>query len=141
VPDVAAAASSFPGWPVALGGTWLIDGGTSAAAPLIASAMAVLSADLRRRHLPAVGPANGLFYYLAGRRPSVFWDVIRGNNGFFAKVPAHVARRGYDLASGLGVPQFAEIGRVIPVAAGQRIASRTAGARRQAELDRGRPPR
>jgi subtilase family serine protease len=121
VPDVAAAASTFPGWPVALGGTWLIDGGTSAAAPLVASAMAVLSADLRRRHLPPVGPANGLFYYLARHRPSAFWDVIRGNNGFFANVPAHVARRGYDLASGLGVPQFAEIARVMPAAAGQRV--------------------
>ena len=128
MPDVAAAASNFPGWPVALGGTWLIDGGTSAAAPLVASAMAVLSADLRRRHLPAVGPANGLFYYLARHRPSAFWDVIHGNNGFFAKVPAHVARRGYDLASGLGVPQFAEIARVMPAAAGQRVASRAAGA-------------
>jgi subtilase family serine protease len=128
VPDVAAAASNFPGWPVALGGTWLIDGGTSAAAPLIASAMAVVSADLERRHLPAVGPANGLLYYLARHRPSAFWDVIHGNNRFFAKVPARVARRGYDLASGLGVPQFAEIARVMPSAAGQRVASRPAAA-------------
>ena len=125
VPDVAAAASTFPGWPVALGGTWLIDGGTSAAAPLVASAMAVLSADLRRRRLPVVGPANGLFYYLAHRRRSAFWDVTRGNNGFFATVPAHFARRGYDLASGLGVPQFAAIARLIPAAAaGKRLASR-----------------
>jgi subtilase family serine protease len=116
VPDVAAAASNFPGWPVALGGTWLIDGGTSAAAPLVASAMAVLSADLERRHLPPVGPADGLFYYLARHRPATFWDVVHGNNGFFAKVPARVARRGYDLASGVGVPQFAEIARAMPAA-------------------------
>jgi hypothetical protein len=126
VPDVAAAASTFPGWPVALGGTWLIDGGTSAAAPLVASAMAVLSADLTRRHLAAVGPADGLFYYLARHHPSAFWDVVHGNNGFYARVPAHVARRGYDLASGLGVPQFAEIAHVMPPAARRGVPSRTA---------------
>jgi kumamolisin len=121
VPDVAAAASNFPGWPVVLGGTWLIDGGTSATAPLVASAMAVVSADLTRRHLPPVGPANGLFYYLARHHPSAFWDVTHGNNRFFAKVPGHVARRGYDLASGLGVPRFSAVARAMPAAA---VASR-----------------
>lgn len=126
VPDVAAAASTFPGWPVALGGTWLIDGGTSAAAPLVASAMAILSADLIRRHLPAIGPADGLFYYLARHRPSAFWDVVHGNNGFFATVPAHVARRGYDLASGLGVPQFAEIARLTAPGTRRGVPSATA---------------
>jgi subtilase family serine protease len=114
VPDVAAAASSFPGWAIVLGGHWELDGGTSAAAPLVASAMAVLSSDLERRHLPPVGPADGLFYYLAAHQPSALWDVVRGNNGFFRKVPAHFAKRGYDLASGLGVPEFAQIARVMP---------------------------
>jgi subtilase family serine protease len=120
VPDLAAAASSFPGWAVVLGGHWELDGGTSAAAPLVASAMAVLSSDLRRRHLPPVGPADGLFYYLASHRPKALWDVIRGNNGFFRKVPAHHAKRGYDLASGLGVPQFAQVARVLPAPARAR---------------------
>jgi hypothetical protein len=59
-----------------------------------------------------------LFYYLARCHRSAFWDVIRGDNGFFARVPAHVARRGYDLASGLGVPQFAEVARLMPAAGG-----------------------
>ena len=114
VPDVAAAASSFPGWAVVLGGHWELDGGTSAAAPLVASAMAVLSSDLQRRHLPPIGPADGLFYYLAAHSPSALWDVVHGNNGFFRHVPAHYAKRGYDLASGLGVPQFAQIARLLP---------------------------
>ena len=35
VPDVSAVASSFPGWPVMLGGHWVLDGGTSAAAPRV----------------------------------------------------------------------------------------------------------
>ena len=58
VPDVSAAASSFPGWPVVLGGHWTVDAGTSAATPLVAAAMAVVSADLQRQHLPPVGPAD-----------------------------------------------------------------------------------
>ena len=120
VPDVAAAASSFPGWPVSLGGHWEVDGGTSAAAPLVASAMAVISSNLRRHHRPPVGPADGLLYYLAQRAPAALWDVVHGNNGFFRRVPAHFARRGYDLASGLGVPQFAQIARDLPAPAGVR---------------------
>jgi kumamolisin len=114
VPDVSAAASSFPGWPVVLGGHWTVDAGTSAAAPLVAAAMAVVSADLQRQHLPPVGPADGLFYYLAKCKPSAFWDVVQGNNGFFRKVPARYAKPGYDLASGLGVPQFAQVAQLIP---------------------------
>jgi subtilase family serine protease len=114
VPDVSAAASSFPGWPVVLGGHWTVDAGTSGAAPLVAAAMAVVSADLQRQHLPPVGPADGLFYYLARCRPSALWDVVKGNNGFFRKVPARYARPGYDLASGLGVPQFAQVAQLIP---------------------------
>jgi kumamolisin len=114
VPDVSAAASSFPGWAVVLGGHWAVDAGTSAAAPLVAAAMAVVSVDLQRHHLPPVGPADGLFYALARCRPSAFWDVVRGNNRFFSKVPARYAKRGYDLASGLGVPQFARVAQLIP---------------------------
>jgi kumamolisin len=118
VPDVSAAASSFPGWPVVLGGHWIVDAGTSGAAPLVAAAMAVVSADLQRQHLPPVGPADGLFYYLARCRPSAFWDVVQGNNGFFRKVPARYAKPGYDLASGLGVPQFAQVAQLLPAPGG-----------------------
>ncbi len=113
-PDVSAAASNFPGWPVVLGGNWISDGGTSASAPLVASAFAVLSRDLRHRHLPPVGPANGLLYYLARRSPATIYDVIRGNNGWSKKVPARHAHPGYDLASGLGVPRFAAIAGSVP---------------------------
>jgi len=113
-PDVSASASNFPGWPVELGGTWAIDGGTSGAAPLIASAMAVLSADQQRRHRPPIGPANGLFYYLARHAPSTIFDVVSGTNSYSPKVRGFRARRGYDLASGLGVPQFAALAAKLP---------------------------
>ena len=67
-PDVSAVASQFPGWPVVLAGHWETDAGTSAAAPLVASAMAILSAEQRRRHRPPIGAANGLFYALRAAR-------------------------------------------------------------------------
>jgi hypothetical protein len=114
VPDVSSAASEFPGWPVVLNGYWESDAGTSGAAPLVASAMAILSADQRRRGLPAIGPADGLLYHLAAYAPQTIYDVTRGNNGYLKKVPARHATRGYDLASGLGVPDFSRVAAALP---------------------------
>ena len=120
IPDVSAQASSFPGWPIVDGGSWIVDGGTSAAAPLVAGAMAVISAELQRRHLPPIGPANGLLYYLSSQRPTALWDVIQGNNHYLPSVPGFAAKRGYDLASGVGVPQFATTARDLPAPAPRR---------------------
>jgi kumamolisin len=121
IPDVSAQASSFPGWPIVDGGSWIVDGGTSAAAPLIAAAMAAVSVDLRRHHQPPIGPANGLLYYLSSRRTAALWDVISGNNRYFPTVPGFRAEPGYDLASGVGVPQFAFVARDVPFPARRRI--------------------
>ncbi len=112
-PDVSAVASEFPGWPVALNGHWVTDAGTSGSSPLVATAMAILSADQRARHRPAIGPANGLFYSLARHVPATRFDVVKGNNRYLRKVAPRRARRGYDLASGLGVPQFARLGAAL----------------------------
>jgi kumamolisin len=114
MPDVSAVASAFPGWPVALNGHWVTDAGTSAATPLVATAMAILSSDQRARHRPGVGPGNGLFYDLARHDPATRFDVVTGNNGYLRTVAPRRARRGYDLASGLGVPQFAALGAALP---------------------------
>lgn len=105
-PDISANASNFPGWPVVLDGNWEVDGGTSAAAPLMASAFAVLDSDLRARHRPPLGPVNGLLYLLHAWAPQTFYDIVSGANGYSRRVPARRAHRGYDLASGLGVPRF-----------------------------------
>lgn len=113
-PDVSAVASEFPGWPVVLNGHWVTDAGTSGSAPLVASAMAMLSAGQRHHHRPPIGPADGLIYYLARCAPSTIWDVVRGNNGYLAHVRAHTAKRGYDLASGIGVPRFATLPARLP---------------------------
>lgn len=113
-PDVSAAASQFPGWPVVLSGHWVTDAGTSSSAPLVAAALAIVSADQRRQHRPPLGPVDGLLYYKASRAPTTMFDVISGANGYLRSVPAHRAKRGYDLASGLGVPQFAALAAQLP---------------------------
>jgi subtilase family serine protease len=116
-PDVSAVASAFPGWPVVLAGNWVTDGGTSGSAPLLASAMAIASADERRAHRPPIGPANGLLYALAADRPATMWDVVSGANGYVPRIRGHRAARGYDLASGLGVPRFARVLAALPAPA------------------------
>jgi subtilase family serine protease len=114
VPDVAAVASNLPGWPVVFAHHWVIDGGTSGATPLIATATAILSADQRRHGQPPIGPPDGLFYELAGQQPSSFWDIVHGDNRYLSRVPWFRAKRGYDLASGLGIPRFSVLASRLP---------------------------
>ncbi|HVO52784.1 MAG TPA: S53 family peptidase [Solirubrobacterales bacterium] len=114
VPDLSAHASMLPGWPVVLAGNWVEDAGTSSSAPLLASAFAVLSAAQRRAGLPPLGPVDGLLYSLRASAPQTIFDVTEGNNGFLPKVHAFPAKPGYDLASGLGVPNFAALAAALP---------------------------
>jgi subtilase family serine protease len=118
VPDIAAMASNFPGYPVVLNNHWVVDAGTSAAAPLVAAAFAVIDAREHAHGEPVLGPVDGLLYYLHahGRRP--LYDIVSGSNKYYPNVPGWRAHRGYDLASGLGVPRFATIARELPRPAG-----------------------
>ena len=111
VPDVAAHASMLPGWPVNIEANWITDAGTSASSPLVAAAFAVIGARQRAAGLPPLGPVNGLLYASA---PATRYDITSGDNGYTRRVPAHAARPGYDLASGLGVPEFARLAFAIP---------------------------
>lgn len=114
VPDLSAHASMLPGWPVVTAGNWVEDAGTSASTPLLAAGFATLSARLRAAGQPPLGPVNGLIYALAGNGGGPVFDVVSGNNGYEAKVPAQVAGPGYDLASGLGVPRFDLLAAALP---------------------------
>jgi subtilase family serine protease len=114
VPDVSAHASMLPGWPVVLAGNWVEDAGTSASAPLVAGAFAVLSANERAAGRPPPGPVNGLLYELQGSAPGALFDVVSGNNGYDRRVRARSAAPGYDLASGLGVPRFDQLAAALP---------------------------
>jgi tripeptidyl-peptidase-1 len=101
----------LPGYPVAIGRNWVEDAGTSASAPLVAGAFAVLSARERAAGRPPLGPVNGLLYTSA---PQSLFDVVTGNNGYDRRVPARQAGPGYDLASGLGVPRFDVMAAALP---------------------------
>jgi subtilase family serine protease len=111
VPDVSAHASMLPGWPVVIGTNWVEDAGTSASAPLVAGAFAVLSARERAAGRPPLGPVNGLLYDSA---PQTVFDVVSGENGYDRRVRARQAGPGYDLASGLGVPRFDVLAATLP---------------------------
>jgi kumamolisin len=111
VPDVSAHASMLPGWPVVIANNWVEDAGTSASAPLVAGAFAVLSARERSAGRPPLGPVNGLLY--ASPAQAVF-DVVSGDNGYDRRVPANRAGPGYDLASGLGVPRLDALTAALP---------------------------
>jgi hypothetical protein len=114
VPDLSAHASMLPGWPVAISTNWVEDAGTSASAPLLAGAFAVVSATERAAGRPPLGPLNGLMYSLRVSAAETLFDVVSGNNGYLPKVPALSAKPGYDLASGLGVPRFDELAAGLP---------------------------
>jgi subtilase family serine protease len=121
VPDVAAHASEFAGWPAA----GVFDGelmvvpfaGTSAASPLVAANLALLAAAERRAGRGPLGFVNPMLYALA-EKPAVykkaFYDVTEGSNQIFFEASCCVATKGYDQATGLGALTFDELIKVIP---------------------------
>ncbi|MDQ6774894.1 MAG: protease pro-enzyme activation domain-containing protein [Actinomycetota bacterium] len=106
VPDVSANADPFTGYLIYYQGAWSGIGGTSAAAPVWASLVALADAS------PActgtsVGFANPALYRVAGgpQYASAFNDVTAGNNDFTGTNGGRFAAGpGYDMASGLGTP-------------------------------------
>jgi len=112
VPDVSALADVVPGWPVVINSTLQTVGGTSGSTPFTAAATAKVIASEQSAGRPAVGLANGWFYKAASQ-PSAFFDVTTGSNDL-AGVGCCQATVGYDLASGLGVPNWASLPAALP---------------------------
>ena len=117
VPDISAQAGPFPSLPIVSNGTIIINGGTSQASPMMAAAMALISAREREAGRPTIGFANPWLYSVAQRFPSTMYDVTAGDNQFAipysltsTNIPACCqATPGYDAATGLGVPEFEEL--------------------------------
>jgi hypothetical protein len=94
---------------------WVTSGGTSSATPIWAGMLALADASPTCRENPAtaagVGFAPPLLYAIASD-PSAyaasFNDVSEGNNDQYGLDDGHVfaARKGFDLASGLGSPRM-----------------------------------
>jgi subtilase family serine protease len=112
VPDVSALADIVPGWPDVIDSTLQTVGGTSGSTPFVAAATALVAASERKAGRPPIGLANGWFYKAASER-SAFFDVTQGNNDL-AGVGCCQANVGYDLASGLGVPNWAVLPATLP---------------------------
>jgi subtilase family serine protease len=112
VPDISALADIVPGWPDVINSTLLTVGGTSGSTPLEAAATALVDASQRKAGRPPVGVANGWLYKAASQK-SAFFDITQGNNDLAGVGCCH-ATVGYDLASGLGVPNWAVLPVTLP---------------------------
>lgn len=111
VPDIAAHAAIGPSIPFytstgqqAPG--WTAGNGTSQATPLSAGAIALLSASERAAGRPPLGFVNPWLYKTQKKHKSAFFDVRIGTNQLYAGVGCCNAAKGYDMASGLGVPNY-----------------------------------
>jgi subtilase family serine protease len=113
VPDVSALADIVPGWPDVIGSKLQTVGGTSGSTPFVAAAASLVAAAERKAGRPPIGLANGWFYRAASQR-SAFFDVTQGSNDL-AAVGCCQATVGYDLASGLGVPNWAVLPATLPM--------------------------
>jgi subtilase family serine protease len=113
VPDVSALADIVPGWPVVISSKLQTVGGTSGSTPFVAAATSLVAAAERKAGRPPIGLANGWFYRAAASQLSAFFDVTQGGNDL-AGVGCCQATVGYDLASGLGVPNWAALPATLP---------------------------
>ncbi len=95
VPDLAGDADPNTGYVIMVDGRTEVIGGTSAVAPLMSAMVAVLCRARNKR----LGACHEMLY----TQPSLFRDVILGNNGAFA------ASSGWDPTTGLGVPIGAKL--------------------------------
>ncbi|MGI9184749.1 MAG: protease pro-enzyme activation domain-containing protein [Solirubrobacteraceae bacterium] len=109
LPDVSAAADPGTPWSFYAYGSVGTEGGTSAAAPFWAAAMALVREYAARHGVAQLGYLNPILYALAGspQRFAPFHDVTRGGNRFYPAGP------GWDPATGLGSPDVYNLARDI----------------------------
>jgi len=122
-PDVAALADPNTGVTVIVGGTASIGGGTSLSSPLWAAFGALINQARASASVAPLGLLNSRIYPLLGT--PCFADITTGNNGQYA------AAAGYDLSTGLGVPNVTNLvaylgGTAAPAAAAPVFAQRAA---------------
>lgn len=105
LPDLSAVAYALA---VYFGGQWDAVGGTSAAAPIWATGMALVNEGLIKQYGKFVyGPQ--LFYVVDNQSNGLhpFYDVTQGNNLYYPATP------GWDFATGLGTPNLNEFYQVL----------------------------
>jgi subtilase family serine protease len=107
VPDVSANADPGTPWSVISGGRLARVGGTSAATPFWAAAMALIHQYAASRGVGRLGYVNPILYALASSRQPLapLHDVTFGGNRYYSAAP------GWDPATGLGSPDVANLAR------------------------------
>lgn len=106
VPDVAALADREPGYSIVVGGRPFIADGTSSATPLWAALLARIS----QRSGAPISRATERLYAGEGRG---FTDVVTGDNRVPGAQTWFTAGPGWDACTGWGVPDGAEIERLL----------------------------
>jgi kumamolisin len=105
VPDVSATADPDFGALIVLHGQPQQYGGTSWSAPVWAGICALINSARVKAGKKPLGFLNPLIYPAAG---SCFRDIVSGSNGTYH------ATRGYDLVTGLGVPNVQALIQTLP---------------------------
>jgi kumamolisin len=95
VPDVAGNANPFTGYNVVVDGSWTVEGGTSAVAPLYAGLFALMNQSLGFR----LGYITPYMYSLD--ETDAYLDITTGTNQI-PPAPGYSAGNGWDACSGLG---------------------------------------
>jgi kumamolisin len=130
IPDVAANADPNSGYAVRVRGRSGVAGGTSASAPLWAALVARLNQKLER----SLGFLNILIYSkLAGG--AAFRDITVGNNDTTGRLGGFPALRGWDAATGWGVPVGSAILRSVAEMPAPTSTARQAPARADSESE------
>jgi kumamolisin len=101
VPDVAAAGDPNLGAQVVVSGKTVIVGGTSWSTPIWCAFCALINQQRATAAQAPLGLLNPKIYPLIGT--SSFRDIQEGNNGSYSAGP------GYDLVTGIGVPDMANL--------------------------------
>ena len=103
-PDIAAVADPYTGVRIVVDQQIVVGGGTSQSAPLWAGMTAVMDQYLMTHGGRRIGALNPQLYRIAAGAPHpAFRDIVLGGNAIDTAAP------GYDLVSGLGTPNVANL--------------------------------
>jgi kumamolisin len=128
VPDVSGDADPNTGYNILVDGESVIEGGTSAVAPLWAALVARINQQMAKQQSgKTIGFLNPIIYAQAVEA-SGFHDITQGNNGVFA------AAVGWDPCTGLGTPDGVPLEAALTAtpAASAAASARAGGSRRTA---------
>lgn len=109
VPDVSAVADPFTGVRIVFNQQVVVGGGTSQSAPIWAGLAALMNHKLLAGGSSQLGSLNPLLYKVSETRAShAFHDISLGGNAI-----APASAKGYDMVTGLGTPNVANLVREI----------------------------